>query len=40
MTLYTIYMAALVVYLLPMLIIFLIGQKYIVQGIVTSGIKG
>ena len=40
MTLYTIYMAALVCYLLPMLIIFLIGQKYIVQGIVTTGLKG
>lgn len=40
MTLYTIYMAALVVYLLPMLIIFLFGQKYIVQGIVTTGLKG
>lgn len=40
MTLYTIYMAALVAYLLPMLIIFLLGQKYIVQGIVTSGLKG
>lgn len=38
--LYTIYMAALVVYLLPMLIIFLFGQKYIVQGIVTTGLKG
>jgi multiple sugar transport system permease protein len=40
MTLFTLYMAALVCYLLPMLIIFVIGQKYIVQGIVTTGIKG
>ena len=39
-TLYTLYMAALVGYLLPMLIFFLIGQKYIVQGIVTTGLKG
>ena len=39
-TLYTLYMAALVGYLLPMLVIFLIGQKYIVQGIVTTGLKG
>jgi multiple sugar transport system permease protein len=40
MTIYPLYMTALVAYLLPMLIIFLLGQKYIVQGIVTSGIKG
>jgi multiple sugar transport system permease protein len=36
----TITMAATMVYLLPMLFIFLIAQRYIVQGIVTSGIKG
>ena len=36
----TVTMAAIVVYLLPMLLIFLFAQKYIVQGIVTSGIKG
>ncbi len=33
-------MAAILVYLLPMLVIFLLGQRYIVQGIVTSGLKG
>jgi multiple sugar transport system permease protein len=33
-------MAAILVYLLPMLIIFLLGQRYIVQGIATSGLKG
>jgi multiple sugar transport system permease protein len=33
-------MAAILFYLLPMLIIFLIGQRYLVQGIATSGIKG
>lgn len=36
----TVTMAAIVVYLLPMLLIFFFAQKYIVQGIVTSGIKG
>ena len=36
----TVTMAAITVYLLPMLLIFLFAQKYIVQGIVTSGIKG
>jgi multiple sugar transport system permease protein len=36
----TVTMAAIVVYLLPMLLIFLFAQKYIVQGIVTTGIKG
>jgi len=36
----TVTMAAIAVYLLPMLLIFLFAQKYIVQGIVTSGIKG
>ena len=36
----TVTMAAIMVYLLPMLLIFFFAQKYIVQGIVTSGIKG
>ena len=36
----TVTMAAIMVYLLPMLLIFLFAQKYIVQGIVTTGIKG
>jgi len=36
----TIYISAVVVYLLPMLVIFLIAQKWIVQGIVTTGLKG
>lgn len=40
MMIYPLYITALVVYLLPMLIIFLVGQKYIVQGIVTTGLKG
>ena len=36
----TVTMAAIAVYLLPMLLIFLFAQKYLVQGIVTSGLKG
>jgi multiple sugar transport system permease protein len=36
----TVTMAAIVVYLMPMLLLFLFAQKYIVQGIVTTGIKG
>jgi multiple sugar transport system permease protein len=36
----TVTMAAIMVYLLPMLLIFLVAQRFIVQGIVTSGIKG
>jgi multiple sugar transport system permease protein len=33
-------MAAAVVSILPILVIFVLGQKYYVQGIVTSGLKG
>ncbi len=33
-------MALAVVSILPILIIFIVGQKYYVQGIVTSGLKG
>jgi len=33
-------MAASTFSILPILIIFILGQKYYVQGIVTSGIKG
>lgn len=36
----TVTMAAIMVYMLPMLLIFFFAQKYIVQGIVTTGIKG
>jgi multiple sugar transport system permease protein len=33
-------MAAAVVSILPILVIFVLGQKYYVRGIVTSGLKG
>jgi len=33
-------MAAALLYLAPMLIIFFLGQKYIVENVVTTGIKG
>jgi multiple sugar transport system permease protein len=38
--LYTLQTAATVLYILPMLIIFLLAQKHIVQGITTTGLKG
>jgi multiple sugar transport system permease protein len=33
-------LAAAVIYTLPLILLFFIGQKYIIQGVVTSGIKG
>jgi len=33
-------LAAAVIYTLPLIVLFFIGQKYIIQGVVTSGIKG
>ena len=33
-------MALAVVSVLPILIVFILGQKYYVRGIVTSGLKG
>jgi ABC-type glycerol-3-phosphate transport system permease component len=38
--LYTITIAASVIYTLPLILIFFLGQKYILKGVVTSGIKG
>ena len=38
-TLVTLALAASVIYLLPLFLMFLVGQKYIIQGIVTSGLK-
>jgi multiple sugar transport system permease protein len=32
--------AAAVLYTIPLIILFFLGQKYIIQGVVTSGIKG
>jgi ABC-type glycerol-3-phosphate transport system permease component len=39
-TLTTIILAAAVLYVLPVVIIFFLGQKYILEGIVTSGLSG
>ena len=33
-------LAAAVIYIVPLVVLFFIGQKYIIQGVVTSGIKG
>jgi len=33
-------LAAAVIYTLPLILLFFLGQKYIIQGVVTSGIKG
>jgi multiple sugar transport system permease protein len=39
-TLTTIILAAAVLYVLPVVIIFFLGQKYILKGVVTTGLKG
>jgi ABC-type glycerol-3-phosphate transport system permease component len=39
-TLVTLTLAACVVYSLPLVIMFFAGQKYILRGVVTSGLKG
>ena len=36
----TLTLAAIIVYILPMLVVFFLMQRYIIQGIVTTGIKG
>ena len=36
----TLTVAAIMVYILPMIIVFFFAQKYIIQGIVTTGLKG
>jgi len=33
-------LAAIFIYMLPMVIVFFLAQKYIIQGVVTSGLKG
>lgn len=33
-------MAGIVIYALPLIVIFFLGQKHIIQGVVTSGMKG
>jgi multiple sugar transport system permease protein len=37
---YNLVTAAAVVSILPILIVFLVGQKWIVRGVVMSGLKG
>ncbi len=39
-TLTTIILASAVLYVLPVVIIFFMGQKYILEGVVTTGLKG
>ena len=39
-TLTTIILAAAVLYVLPVVIIFFLGQKHILEGVVTTGLKG
>jgi ABC-type glycerol-3-phosphate transport system permease component len=36
----TLTVAGTVVYILPMVVVFFLGQRYILQGVVTSGLKG
>jgi len=36
----TLTLAAIMVYIMPMVIVFFFAQKYIIQGIVTTGLKG
>jgi ABC-type glycerol-3-phosphate transport system permease component len=36
----TVSLAASVLYIIPLIVVFFIGQKYILQGVVTSGLKG
>lgn len=36
----TVSLAASVLYIIPLIVVFFFGQKYILQGVVTSGLKG
>ena len=36
----TLTMAGVVIYVLPMVVVFFLAQKYIIQGVVTTGLKG
>jgi ABC-type glycerol-3-phosphate transport system permease component len=38
--LYTVTMAGVVLYVLPMILVFFVAQKHIIQGVVTTGLKG
>jgi multiple sugar transport system permease protein len=37
---YSLTMAGVVIYVLPLIIVFFLGQRYFVEGIVTTGLKG
>ena len=39
-SLMTVSLAASVLYIIPLIVVFFFGQKYILQGVVTSGLKG
>ena len=39
-TMDTVTLAASVLYIIPLIVVFFFGQKYILQGVVTSGLKG
>ncbi len=39
-SLITITLAACVIYTMPLIILFFLGQKYIIKGVVTTGLKG
>jgi ABC-type glycerol-3-phosphate transport system permease component len=36
----TVSLAATVIYILPLVVTFFFGQKYILKGLITSGLKG
>ena len=36
----TLTMAGVVIYVIPMVAVFFAAQKYIIQGVVTTGLKG
>ena len=36
----TLTMAGVVIYVVPMVVVFFAAQKYIIQGVVTTGLKG
>jgi ABC-type glycerol-3-phosphate transport system permease component len=39
-TIFAVSLAATVIYILPLVIVFFFAQKYILKGLITSGLKG
>ena len=39
-TIFAVSLAATVIYVLPLVIVFFFAQKYILKGLITSGLKG